>query len=154
LQPLRLHLGFLPQLSLSQNNTQSISHSLHYFNSCVSCYFSAASFLCDRMQRNAPRAGTLSASKLLMLSFGWWHRYGGTLCWFGICALQKWGKVHFRSTEHCTWCWLCCWVRCWTLQVMDNMEASCGLYDKVGTFTHLEQCKMSPLTVNRSGRVC
>jgi len=39
------------------------------------------------------------------------------------------------------------------LQVMDNMEASCVLYVKVGTFTHLEQSKMSLLTVDKSGIV-
>jgi hypothetical protein len=37
------------------------------------------------------------------------------------------------------------------LQVMDNMEASCVFWVKVGTFTHLEQGKISPLTVNESG---
>jgi hypothetical protein len=36
------------------------------------------------------------------------------------------------------------------LQVMDNMEASCAIYVKVGTFTHLEQSKISLLTVNIS----
>jgi len=39
------------------------------------------------------------------------------------------------------------------LQVMDNMEASCVFYVKVGTFTHLEQSKISLLTVNNSGIV-
>jgi hypothetical protein len=39
------------------------------------------------------------------------------------------------------------------LQVMDNMEASCIFYVKVVTFTHLEQCKISLLTVNESGIV-
>jgi len=39
------------------------------------------------------------------------------------------------------------------LQVVDNMEASCVFYVKVGTFTHLEQSKISLLTVNRSGIV-
>jgi len=39
------------------------------------------------------------------------------------------------------------------LQVMDNMEASCVFYVKVGTFTHLEQSKISLLTVNESGIV-
>ena len=38
-------------------------------------------------------------------------------------------------------------------QVMDNMEASCHFYVKVGTFTHLEQSKISLLTVNKSGIV-
>jgi len=39
------------------------------------------------------------------------------------------------------------------LQVMDNMEASCVFYVKVGTFTHLEQSKVFLLTVNKSGIV-
>jgi len=39
------------------------------------------------------------------------------------------------------------------LQVVDNMEASCVFYVKVGTFTHLEQSKISLLTVNKSGIV-
>ena len=39
------------------------------------------------------------------------------------------------------------------LQVMDNMEASCVFYVKVGMFTHLEQSKISHLTVNKSGIV-
>jgi len=39
------------------------------------------------------------------------------------------------------------------LQVIDNMEASCIFYVKVGTFTHLEQSKISLLTVNKSGIV-
>jgi len=39
------------------------------------------------------------------------------------------------------------------LQVLDNMEASCVFYVKVGTFTHLEQRKISLLTVNTSGIV-
>jgi len=37
------------------------------------------------------------------------------------------------------------------LQVMDNMEASFVLYVKVGTFTYLEQSKISLLTINKSG---
>jgi len=36
------------------------------------------------------------------------------------------------------------------LQVMGNMEASCIFYVKVGMFTHLEQSKISLLTVNKS----
>ena len=39
------------------------------------------------------------------------------------------------------------------LHVVDNMEASCIFYVKVGTFTHLEQSKISLLTVNKSGIV-
>ena len=36
------------------------------------------------------------------------------------------------------------------LRVMDDMEACCILFVKVGTFTHLEQCKISLSTVNES----
>jgi hypothetical protein len=39
------------------------------------------------------------------------------------------------------------------LQDMDNMEASCVCYVKLSTFTHLEQCKTTLLTVNQSGIV-
>jgi len=39
------------------------------------------------------------------------------------------------------------------LQDMDNMEASCVFYVNVGTFTHLEQSKISLLTDNKIGIV-
>jgi len=39
------------------------------------------------------------------------------------------------------------------LQVMDNIEVSCVFYVKVSTFTHLEQSKISLLTVKKSGIV-
>jgi len=39
------------------------------------------------------------------------------------------------------------------LQDMDNMEASCDVYVKVGTFNPLEQSKNSLLTVNKMGMV-
>jgi len=39
------------------------------------------------------------------------------------------------------------------LQVIDNMEASCIFYVKVGTFTYPKQSKISLLTVNNSGIV-
>jgi len=39
------------------------------------------------------------------------------------------------------------------MQVMDNMEASCVFYVKVGMFTHLEQSKIFLLNVNKSGTV-
>jgi hypothetical protein len=39
------------------------------------------------------------------------------------------------------------------LQDMDNMEASCVFYVKVGTVTHLEQSKTSLLTVKETGIV-
>jgi len=39
------------------------------------------------------------------------------------------------------------------LQHMDNMEASCVFYVKVGMFTDLEQSKISLLTVNKAGIV-
>jgi len=39
------------------------------------------------------------------------------------------------------------------LQVMDNMEACCIFYVKVGTFTHFEQSKICLLSVNETGIV-
>jgi len=39
------------------------------------------------------------------------------------------------------------------LQDMDNMEASCVLYVKVGTLTRLEQSKTPVLTVKETGIV-
>ena len=39
------------------------------------------------------------------------------------------------------------------LQNMDNIEASCVFYVKVSTITHLEQSKISLLTVNKLGIV-
>jgi hypothetical protein len=39
------------------------------------------------------------------------------------------------------------------LQVMDNMEASCVFYVKVGTCTHVEQSKILLPTVKKSGIV-
>jgi hypothetical protein len=39
------------------------------------------------------------------------------------------------------------------LQYMENMEASCVFYVKVGTLTHLEQSKTYILTVNKTGIV-
>jgi hypothetical protein len=39
------------------------------------------------------------------------------------------------------------------LQVTDNMEASCVFYVKVGMFTHLEQSKVSFVTVNTAAIV-
>jgi len=39
------------------------------------------------------------------------------------------------------------------LQDMDNMEASCIFYVKVGTCTQLEQSKICALTVNKMGMV-
>jgi len=41
-------------------------------------------------------------------------------------------------------------VACCMLHVMVNIEACCIFYVKVGTFTHLEQSKISLLTVNTS----
>jgi len=37
------------------------------------------------------------------------------------------------------------------LQVMDNMEASCVFYVKVGTLAHLEQSEICLSTVKESG---
>jgi len=39
------------------------------------------------------------------------------------------------------------------LQDKDNMEASCGCYVKIGTFTHREQSTTSLLTFNEMGIV-
>jgi len=39
------------------------------------------------------------------------------------------------------------------LQVMENMEASCVFYVKVGTFTHPEQSKMTLMSVTNTGIV-
>jgi hypothetical protein len=41
----------------------------------------------------------------------------------------------------------------WMLQYMENMEASCVFYVKVGTLNHLERSKTYLLTVNTSGIV-
>jgi len=78
---------------------------------------------------------------------------GWPLCRFTVSARRKWRKVLFHSVDHCILRGLCCWARCWMVQVMDNMEASCVCYVKVSTFTHLEQSKISLLTVNKSGIV-
>jgi len=78
---------------------------------------------------------------------------GGILCRFAIIDHQKLQNVLFRSIDHCSFCCLCCWVRCWMLQDMHNMEASCVIYAKVGTFTHPEQSKIPLLTVNKMGIV-
>jgi len=58
----------------------STKFSIHFYFSwslkkCVSRRFSAASFFLDLKLRNAPRARTLSASKLLLPSFAWWRRW-------------------------------------------------------------------------------
>jgi hypothetical protein len=39
------------------------------------------------------------------------------------------------------------------VQDMDNMQASCVIYVKVSTFTHLEQSKRAHLTINQSEMV-
>jgi len=74
---------------------------------------------------------------------------GGQLCRFGSFARRKRPIVLFWSIDCWSFCWLRCWARCWVLQVLDNMEASCVFYVKVGTFTHLEQSQISLLTVNK-----
>jgi len=84
------------------------------------------------------------ASIRLMRSLCW------PLCRFAVSASREWRKDIFQSIAHCTLRGLCCWARRWMLQVMDNMEASCVFYVKVGTFTHLEQSKISHLKVKQS----
>jgi len=78
---------------------------------------------------------------------------GRPLCRCAITACWKRRTVLFRSIDPCNLGLLCFCARCWMLQGMDNMEASCIFYVKVGTFTHLEQSKTSHLTVNKSGIV-
>jgi hypothetical protein len=39
------------------------------------------------------------------------------------------------------------------VQVMDNMEANSIFYFKVGMFTHVEESKISLITVNKTGIV-
>jgi len=73
---------------------------------------------------------------------------GGPLCRLAILACRKWQKVVFQSIDNSSLYWFCCWARCWMLQDSDNMKPSCDFYVKVGTFTHLENSKISLLTVN------
>jgi len=78
---------------------------------------------------------------------------GRPLCRFAASARRKWRKVFSCSIDHCSKYSLCCWARCCMLPDIDNMEASCVLYVKVSTFTHLEQSKTSLQTDNESGIV-
>jgi hypothetical protein len=79
--------------------------------------------------------------------------FGRLLRQFAISACQKCWKIHFRSIDHCSLCWLCCWARYWMLQDMDNMEASCICYVRISMFVHLEQRNTSLLTVTETGIV-
>jgi len=73
----------------------------------------------------------------------------GPHCRFSIFAHRMWRTALVWSSDQCRLCWLCCHARCWMLQDMDNMEASCVFYVKVGTFNHLEHSKLCLLTVNK-----
>jgi len=150
--PLRLQLAFLPQRFLSQHDPQSISHSLIaqevHFSPFLGCklLFGSQTAQCPKGMGSFCFQATLAFIRLMT-------SLGGQLCWFAIFASWKWCIVLFWSIDHCGLCWFCCWARCWMLQVMDNMEASCVFYVTVGTFTHLEQSKISLLTVNKFGIV-
>jgi len=81
-----------------------------------------------------------------MTSLGW------TVCRLAVAAYRKWRQVVFWSSNHSSLCWLC-WLPCWMLQDMDNIKPTCVFYVKVSTFTHLEQCKTTIVTVNQWGVV-
>ena len=78
---------------------------------------------------------------------------GGPFRWIAVFACRKWRWDLPWGTDDCSLRWVCCGVRWWMFQDMDNMEASCVFYVKVGTFTHVEQSKNSLLTVNTAGVV-
>jgi len=78
-----------------------------------------------------------------MTSSCWQH------CRFAVFACQKWWTVLFSRIDSWGLCLVCCWARCWMLEDMDNMEASCIFYVKVGTFNYLEQSKICCLTINK-----
>ena len=97
-----------------------------------------------------------SASFCLQAAPAWIHLmtlWRGLHWRFAVSARRKWQKVLFQSIDHCSLRWLYCWATYWMLQDTDNMEASCIFSLKVSTFTHLEQCKTSLLTVNKTGIV-
>jgi len=150
--PLHVQLAFLHEWFLSEHNRHSISVSLH----CLRIGFLVGS---------QPQASFSIASctvflglrQILFPSPSWLHSLDGVIGWNAllichICPAEV-AKSSFLSIHHCRLCWLCCWARRWMLQDMDNMEASCIFYVKVGTFTHLEQSKVSLLTVNKLGIV-
>jgi len=118
------------------------------FSSFLHCklLFGSEAALCPKCSHSLCFQATLAFIRMMTL-LGWLH------CRFAVSAHRKWQKVLLWSIDHCSLRGLCCWARCWMLQVMDNMEASCVFYVKVGMFTHLEQSKISLLTVNKSGIV-
>jgi len=150
--PLRLQLAFLPQQFLFQHNPQSSSLSLHCLRSAfLVVSLPQASFWIS----SCAMPQVLGLSPLPSRSCVHSHDdvVGSTA--FLICAIcqPEVVKSSFRSIDHCSLRGICCWARCWMLQVMDNMEACCVFHVNVGTFTHLEQSKISLLTVNKSGIV-
>jgi len=136
-----------PAVSLSTKSSIHFSFS-SMLKKCVSGHFSAASFYLDNKLRNAPRARTLSASRQLLPSFAWWRRWFDRFVDFPFLPAGSGKKFSFRALTIlvCVDCVVRRDVGC--LRVMDNMEASCVLSVKVGTFTHLEQSKIFLLSVN------
>jgi len=143
-----LELAFLFQRFLSLHNPWSIYNSLH----CVRCAFLVVS---------RPQASIWIASCAVPQGLGLFllprcscsHSPDDVIAWTAlsicnICLLEV-AKGSFRRIDHCSLHWLCCWARCSMLHDMDNMEASCVLYVKVGTFNHLEQSRIYLLTVNK-----
>ena len=150
--PLRLQLAFLPQRPLSQPNPQLISLSLHYLRSAflVVSPPQASFWISSCAMPQLLGLPVLPRRSCLHSHDGFVGLTALSICW--ICPLDV-AKRSFRRIEHCTLHGLCCQARCWMLQVMDNMEATCVFYVKVGTFSHLEQSKISLCTVNKSGIV-
>jgi len=136
----------------SQHDPQSISPSRH----CLRCAFLVVSRP-EASFWNAKCAMPQGIRLCLRPSRSCLHSLVDVVGWtvLSICHIcpPQVLKVLCRSFAHCSLHWLCCWVRCWMLEDMDNMEASCFFYVKVGTFTYLEQSKISLLTVNTLGIV-
>lgn len=82
------------------------------------------------------------------------HLLDDVIGWIALsncCScLMEVAKSSFWSINHCSLRWICCWTRCWTLQNIHTMESSCVSYVKVGKFPHLEQRKISHLSVNET----
>jgi len=74
---------------------------------------------------------------------------GGTLRRFALFPYWMWLYVICWSIDRCSLCWLYSCAGCCMLQAIDDMEASCIYYVKVGTFDLLEQSKVCILIVTK-----
>jgi hypothetical protein len=90
--PLRLPLACLPMQCLFPHNPRSISLLTVLGKKSVSRRFSAASFILDRMLRNAPRPPTHSTSILFWNQFAGWSRR--------IHLIVDWEVLNTRSDEN------------------------------------------------------